>query len=668
MGFCACSGTGASCLAGRGAAEACREDTHVMTMLDRMRRHKGWLKWSLGLVVVTFIMLYIPSFLGPKGGGIASNDVVAAVEGRQITVGEFRQLYYQQLQAYRNAYGGNVSDEMLRQMGIDQRLLSQMIDNEAALAEADRLGIRASDAELRERILSMPEFQESGRFIGDARYRQVLQLQNPPMRPAEFEDQLRKSLIIGKLHAALTDWITVSNADVDAEYRRRNDKVKIEIVAFPAEKFREGIAVTDPELASFFEANSEKYRVPEKRRIRHVLIDMQAMEQQTVVAEADVKRYYEDNIDQFSTPEQVRASHILFKTEGKDEAAVRKLADEVLQKARSGADFAALAKQYSEDEGSAQNGGDLGFFGRNAMVPEFEQAAFALQPGQISDLIRTQYGFHIIKVTEKKPAVTQPFDQVKAQIEQQLKLERAQTQASRLADQVSAEIKQASDLEPVAKAHGLPMAESGYFAREEPIAGIGFAPEVNAWAFQLTDSQVSPPIRTSQGFAIITVTGRQDPYLPKLDEVKDKVREDLVLEKAVQAARARAAVLAEAASKDGDLAKAAKAAGLEVKTSDLVARGAALPDVGVNPKVDEAAFSLKPGSVSQPIATSSSAVVIKVLERTEATDAEVAAGREALRQEMLTQRRDRFFAAYMTKAKQQMRIDVNREALQQVVA
>jgi len=639
-----------------------------MTMLDRMRRHKGWLKWSLGLVVVTFIMLYIPSFLGPQGGGIASNDVVAAVEGRQITVGEFRQLYYQQLQAYRNAYGGNMSEEVLRQMGIDQRLLAQMIDNEAALAEAARLGIRASDAELRERILSMPEFQENGRFIGDARYRQVLQLQNPPMRPAEFEDQLRKSLIISKLHAALTDWITVSGPEVDAEYRRRNDKVKIEIVSFPAEKFREGITGTEQDLASFFEANQEKYRVPEKRRIKHVLIDMQAMEKQMVVSEADVKRYYEDNLDQFSTPEQIRASHILFKTEGKDEAAVRKLAEEVLQKARNGDDFAALAKQYSEDEGSAQNGGDLGFFGKGAMVPEFEQAAFALQPGQISDLIKTQYGFHIIKVTETKPAVTQPLDQVKAQIEQQLKLERAQAQATRVADQVSAEIKQASDLEQVANAHGLQEAESGYFARDEPIAGIGFAPEVNAWAFQLTDSQVSPPIRTSQGFAIITVTGRQDPYLPKLDEVKDKVREDLIVDKAVQAARAQAAVLADAASKTGDLVKAAKTAGLEAKTSELVARGAALPDVGVNPKVDEVAFSLKPGSVSQPIETSSSAVVIKVLERTEATDAEVAAGREALHREMLTQRRDRFFGAYMTKAKQQMRIDVNREALQRVVA
>ena len=233
-----------------------------MTMLDRMRQHRNWLKWSLGLVVVTFILLYVPDFLAPQQAGLGSADVLAEIEGRQITAGDFRRVYYEQIDAYRSAYGGNISPEMLRQLGIDQRLLQQMIDEEAALAEAARLGIAASDAELRERILTMPAFQENGRFIGDQRYRQLLQLQRPPMQPAEFEARLRRSLVVDKLRRTLTDWMTVPADEVSAEFRRRNEKVKLEIVAFQADRFREGIVPTDAELGSAFEANKEKYRIP----------------------------------------------------------------------------------------------------------------------------------------------------------------------------------------------------------------------------------------------------------------------------------------------------------------------------------------------------------------------------------------------------------------------
>lgn len=639
-----------------------------MTMLDRMRRHKGWLKWSLGLVVVTFILLYIPDFLSPQAGGVGSSDVLAAIEGRRITAGEFRRIYYQQLQAYRAAYGGNLSDDLIRQLGLDQRLLQQMIDEEAALAEATRLGLRASNAELRERILTMPAFQEDGQFIGDARYRQLLQLQNPPMRPSEFEEQLRRSLVIDKLRMALTEWMSVPDAEVDAEFHRRNEKVKLEVVAFQADTFREGITATDAEIGAAYEADPERYRAPEKRRIRHLLIDMQAMRQTAVIPPGDLQRYYDDNLDQFSTPEQVRASHILLKTEGKDEAAVQTLAEEVLEKARGGADFAALAEQYSEDEGSAENGGDLGFFGRGAMVPEFEETAFSIAPNVVSDLVQTQYGFHIIKVTEKQEGVTRSLDEVRAQIEEQLQWERAQTQATRRAETVSAQIRRPADLQRVGQTQGLPVAETGFFDREEPITGIGFAPEVNAWAFQLADDEVSPPIRTSQGFVIIAVTGRQDSYVPPLDEVKARVSEDVVLDKAIDAARAKAAALAESASKSGTIERAAKTAGLEVKATELIPRGTALPDIGVSAEVDRAAFALPAGGVSAPIETSSAVVVVKVVERTDVTEEEAVAGRDALRQELLGDRRNRFFAAYMTKAKQRMKIEINRDALQQIIA
>src|SRR5215471_16153834 len=190
------------------------KDFDPMTMLDRMRRHRSWLKWSLAIVVVSFVLLYIPSFLGDSTQGAAGNSVVASVDGRDITAARFRRVYQQQMQQYRQSYGDKVDERLLKQLGIDQRIVQQMIQEEASLAEAGRLGINASDAEVRERILTLPAFQENGQFIGDQRYRQILQMQQPPMRPSEFEDQVRRSIVTEKLQAALTGWITVSDEDV----------------------------------------------------------------------------------------------------------------------------------------------------------------------------------------------------------------------------------------------------------------------------------------------------------------------------------------------------------------------------------------------------------------------------------------------------------------------
>jgi peptidyl-prolyl cis-trans isomerase D len=633
-----------------------------MTMLDRMRRHKNWLKWSLAVVVLSFILLYIPSFLD-NPGATNSQDVVATVDGRDITVARFRRVYNQQMQAYRSAYGGNIDEKMLKQLGIDQRVVQQMIEEETSLAEASRLGITATDAEVQQRILSIPAFQENGRFIGDARYRQILQMQNPPMQPSEFEEQVRRGITVEKLQGALTDWITVTDTELDAEVKRRNEKVKLAAVSFPADKFREGIVASDAEIASYFDQHKDAFKMPEKRKIRFALVDMQGIRDKITISAQDVQRYYEDNQQQYSTPEQVRASHILLMTEGKNDADVKKRAEEILAKVKApGADFAKLANEYTEEEAGKNKGGDLDYFTKGQMVPEFDQAAFSLQPGQVSDLVKTQYGYHIIKVTDKKPATHKTIDEVKAQIEDALKWERAQAEAQRTADDVATKMKKPEDLDAVAKPRGLVVSESNFFSREEPIAGIGMAPAVADRAFELKDGEVSDPIRTPQGFAFITVTGRQEAKLPTLDEVKERVREEVVKKKAVEAARQRAAALAPQ-MKSGDFAAAAKAAGLEVITTDLIARGAPVGALGSSPAIDAAAFSLPQAGVSDPIVTDNGAAIIKVVERKDPTAAELATARDATKTELVNERRNRFYASYMTKARDKMKININRQVI-----
>ena len=639
-----------------------------MTMLDRMRRHRDWLKWSLGLVCVAFVLFYIPDFLRGSGADAASGDTVATVDGREISSVDFRRTYQEQLQAYRSAYGANMNDQMLKQLGIDQQILQQMVDERAAVAEADRLGIKVSDEEVRQRIFAMPAFQENGGFIGEARYQQLLRMQRPPMIASEFEDNVRRGLAVEKLRGSITDWLSVNDKDLEKEYRRRNDKVKLAVVSFTADSFRTQVTATDAEIASHFEAHKNDFKIPEKRKIRYLLIDVEALRAKTIVPAADIEREYNNNSEQYTTPEQVRASHILLKTEGKDDAAVKAKAEELLKQARGGADFADLAKKNSEDEASAKNGGDLDYFGRGRMVPEFDQTVFAMQPGTISDVVKTQYGYHIIKLVDKKTATTRPLAEVRQQLNDQLAYQRAQAQAADLAQNLEKQIKTAADLDKVAKAQGLTVQESGFFARDEPILGLGPSPEAANKAFDMKPNDVAGPLRASRGFVFQSLVAKQDPYVPKVDEVKDRVREEVVKQKARDLSREKAAALAAKLKSAPDFEKAAKAAGVEAKTTELITQDAPIPDLGVAPAVDEAAFKLPVGAVSDPIATDTGTAVIKVIEKKEVTAEEWSSSKDRFREELLTDRRNRFFSAYMVKAKQKMKIEVNRESLQRAAS
>ena len=638
-----------------------------MTMLDRMRRHKAWLKWSLAVVVLTFVAFYIPSFLDTTTAGAAPSEVLAEVEGEEITVRDFQRRYTAQLQAYRSAYGSQLSEQLLRQLGIEQQILQQMVDEEAMVAEARRQNINVSDVEVRERILAIPAFQENGRFIGEQRYRQLLQMNNPPLTTADFEDNLRRALLIEKLRNAVTGWMTVTDAEVADEFRRRNEKVKLDVVPLTADAFRSQVNVTDADLTTYFESRKESYRIGEKRRVRYALVDVDQVRQQVTVPQAEIEAFYKQNLAQYTTPEQVGASHILLKIEGKDEAAVRKQAEEISKRAKAGEDFAALAKQFSEDDSNNATGGSLGEFGRGTMVPEFEQAAFAMKAGDISDPVKTSFGYHIIKVEKSQPATTRPVEAVRSEIEEQLKWQKAQQQAESNAKALESQMKTAADLDRLAKERGLHVQDTGAFLRDEPIDGLGPAPEVSAQAFQLADGAVSPAMRVSRGWVFATVIGKEEPRVPQLADVRDRVRDDLIRDRANELAKSKGAEIANMLKGAGDFQAAAKKAGLEVKSTELITRGSPIPDLGMSAEVDNVAFTLPVGGVSDPISTPQGTVIVRVADKEAVTDEQVKAGIDQVREEIVNQRRDRFFSGYMVEAKKKLEIQINQETLQRAV-
>jgi peptidyl-prolyl cis-trans isomerase D len=635
-----------------------------------MRRHRAWLKWSLAVVVLSFIAFFIPQrYMQPAVTvGAQPNEVIADVAGHELTVGEYQQAYYLQVQNYRSQFGGSMSEQLLQQLGVDQQVLTQMVDEQVAVLEAERHGITVSDDELAQQIFSMPGLQENGQFIGEERYTQLLQSQNPPMTKAQFEDNLRRGIVVGKLRATLTDWMAVSDDELARQYRERNEKVKLQVVALTADAFRDKVTVSDADVAARYESNKNDYKIGEQRKIKYLLLDREQARQKANVPATDIQRYYNDNIQQFQTPEQIRASHILLETAGKDEAKVRAQADDLLKQIRAGADFAALATKFSDYKGSKDKRGDLDYFSRGRMVPEFETAAFALQPGQVSDIVKSQYGFHIIKLVDKRPGSTRTLDEASAQITEQLKSQVADRQVADRARQLAESISTPEDLDKAAGQAGIPLQESGLFQRTDPIPGLGSASLVAERAFALGDGAVSGADSSARGPMIFYVSGKKDAYVPPIEEVREKVRQDLIRSRAAELSRTRAGEVAAALKSAPNFAAAAKAQGVEARDTELLIRGSALPEIGISPAVDKVAFALPVNGVSDPIATADGTVIVKVVERDDVTPEELAQGKETFRADLLNERRSRFFNAYMSKVKERLAIDIRSDVLQRVVA
>jgi peptidyl-prolyl cis-trans isomerase D len=639
-----------------------------MTMLDRMRRHKGWLKWVLALVVLAFVAFYIPDFLTDSTAtiGAAPNEVVAEVAGRELTAGDFQTRYVTQVQNFRAQYG-SAADQLLRQLGLDGQILQGMIDEQATLTEAERRGITVSNEELAQQIFAIPALQENGQFIGEDRYEQLLRTQVPPLTKAQFESGLRANMMMIKLRSALTDWMAVSEDELQREYARRNERVRLQVVTLTADAFQDEVEVSNDDLAPYYAEHQAEYRVGERRQIDYVLIDRDSMRANQTVAAADIQQYYTDNLTLYQSPEQVRASHLLLTTQGQDVEQVRVRAEAILAQARSGADFAALAREFSEDEATAVNGGDLDYFSRDQMVPEFETAAFALEAGEISDLVQTQFGFHIILVVDKQEAATRSLDEMRPQIEDTIAWQRTDQQVANQQRQMAAQITNSDDLEEVAVAFGLTVQSSELFAREDPIAGLGTAPTVAFGVFQLGENQISPALNSPRGPVFARVTAREDPRVPALDEIRDRVREDAIRTLALELSRERASRIAEELAEADNFSAAAEAQGFTATETDLITRESALPTIGPSPEVDRVAFNLPAGTVSEPISTADGTVIVHVNERDDVTPEEYLEARETFRDQLLSERRDLFFSAYMTRAKNNMEIVVRNDVVQRIV-
>lgn len=531
-----------------------------------------------------------------------------------------------------------------------------LIQREVLLQEANRLGLQVGDADLRRALQTGPFAQAlfpGGQFIGQDRYADfVSNYFHTSIQ--DFETQVKKEIEINRLEAMVTGAITVSDQEVRDAYKQQGTKIKFDYAVLNAEDLRKEINPTDAELQAFFKQSAARYKdaIPETRRIAYIpLSPTDVPSGVPSVTDQQIQDYYQAHQKDFQVPEEVKVRHILIKVaagaDAKTDAAAKEKAEALLKQIKGGADFAALAKANSDDPGSKESGGELGMIQRGVTVPPFEQAAFSLQPGQISDVVKTQFGYHILKVEEKQTAHLKPLDEVKAQILATLTRQQEAAQQAVYAQQLAAEAGK-TGLAQTAAAHHLQVVTTDYVPQSAVLNGLPDGSKLLTQAFAAKPGAAPGVTGTGEGFAIFQVVDAKPAHAPTFEEYKTHLLDDFREQQLPQLLARKTNELADKAHAENNLAQAAKEVGAIVKTSDLVAHTAQVPDIGELATAAPDLFDLNVGQYSKPINTGHSGIVAKIVEKQEPTTEETAKNFDTTKEQLLAEKREQMFAVFVT--------------------
>jgi peptidyl-prolyl cis-trans isomerase D len=600
----------------------------------------------LGAVVLVLggsMLLYLVPQT-PGTGEASSTDIVAKVGSETVSAAEVRQQFAEIQQ--RNQIPKQLESLYARQ------ILNQLIFQKEIEYEAKRLGIRVSDQERADRIRQfLPTAYNGDTFVGMDRYASEVQARFQLSVPV-FEELIRQGLLQDKFRKLVTDGVSVGPSELQDEFKYKNEKVKLDYAFIKPEDLEAKISPNEAEIKAAYEKNRSRYQVPEKRVARYGLVDLTQLRQTAQISDDELKAQYQQNIQQYQVANRVHVEHVLLMTVGKTDAEVeeiRQKADDVLKQAKKGAKFEDLAKKYSEDPGTKDKGGDLGWITQGQTVPEFEKTAFGLDKGKISDLVKTQYGFHIIKVLDKETAHTKPFEEVKESIKVPLLLAKADKLASDEADRLSASIRRSNktSLDDLAKQFHLTLGETRPVTAADPILELANSKDAKEAIFRLRQDELSLPIRTDRGYLVLSVKQIQPAHPGSLEEVRDKIVTELKQQKSTELAHAKADDLAKRVKAGEKFDAAAKSLGLEAKASDLFARNGSISGA-VSGKQVAAAFQLKPGDVGAPLNVGANWFVYRVAEKQEPNSADFEKQKKELTEQVLQTKRNLAFEAFRT--------------------
>jgi peptidyl-prolyl cis-trans isomerase D len=589
--------------------------------------------------------------------GAPGKGFVAKVDGAEISADDVRTTARQMLQQ-QMPQGSSANMSMLLPF-FSQRAAEQLITRQALISEAKRMGLRVNMDEVKEELQHgryAATFFPGGNFIGQQEYEDMLQRAN--LTPTKFENSVADDLLLAKLQALISGSASVSDNDIHEQFIKQNTKVKFDYALLKQDDLKKGLHPTESELKAFYQSHLSTYAnsIPEKRKVKYAVIDTNKIEAGIQLTQDDLTSYYRDHRDAYRVPEQVKVSHILIKTplpgpdgkvDEKGAAEAQHRAEDLLKQIKSGAKFEDLAKKYSEDPGSAKEGGSLGWIGRGQTVPEFEKTAFSLPKGQISDLVKSSYGFHIIRVDDKQDAHLKSLDEVKNEIEPALKHQKAQQIAQKQADNLLKDAR-STTLDAAAAKQNIPVITSDFFAKRDMLPGLGPSPQFMEAVFAAQEKTPPDMAPTSQGTAVYELLAIKPAATPTFEEIRTRVEDEFKTEQSRTLLTQKAQELSDRAKAGHDLKKAAKELGATMKTSDLVLPDGQVPDIGSMSGQASVAFTMKPGEISGPITSGSDAAVLQILENQQPTDADFAAKRDQIRDSLLQGKQQERFALFVS--------------------
>ncbi len=637
---------------------------------------KGIFIVIIGLACVTMVITLVPGIFADQA---SSSDTYATVKpagylGRIF--GSSRDISNREV----TVVAGRIAEQRHYPEQAIPFLMPQagqaLIQREILLQQADAMGLKASPDDIRRELREGPWAQylfPNGQFVGKDRYADFTDRLH--LSTADFERQIGNELEINRLEALITGGMLVSDKEVEASYQRQNTKVRFDYAVLNGEDLRKQINPSDADLHKFFEQNAARYKDadPETRKISYLsFTPEQVPGGMPQVSDQQAQQYYQQHLKDYQVPEQAKVRHILISVprgaDAKADAAAKEKAEDVLKQLRAGGDFASLAKKYSDDPGSKEQGGELGMLQHGVTVPEFDKVSFAQSPGQISEPVKTQFGYHIIQTEEKQTAHTKPFDEVKGNILATLVRDRQAQAAQAFATSLANEAKK-DGLEKTAGAHHLQVTSTDYIAQGAIVPGVADSTKLVSDAFAAKKGGAPAVATTGEGYAVYQVADVHPAHAPTFDEYKAHLLQDFREQQLPGLLAAKTSALAAEAKKTGDLKEAAKSVGATVKSTDLVGRDGQVPDLGQIGQIAPQLFDLSDGQISNSINTGRNGIVAKITGKQQPTPEDIAKSLPKARQQMVEQRREEMFAVYVSSLTNQYeksgRVRMNKKAQQQ---
>jgi len=631
-------------------------------MLKTMRRNVKSLKPILWLIVATFIIAIFAIWGGAgRLGETNRSDTLATVGGTKISSDAFYQALRSRLEAIGKQFGGELDAQLIQQLGLPQQTLQQLVQQQLLLEIAAGMGLRATDAEVRDKIVAYPALQQDGKFVGFESYRRILEYNHIPL--GEFEAGLRQDVLMGKVVEVLTAGIFVTDEEVWQAYRKQNDSAKIEYLVAETAKTEVTETPGEAELRAHFDRNAAAYRIPEKRTADYVVLRTADLKKEASVKDDEIAKYYRDNTPQFQEPEKIRVSRIWLPFTAADKDAVLAQARDLRNRAAGGEDFAALARSFSKDDKAAA-GGDWGLYDWRSLTPAETEAAAKLDQGGVSEVVETETGAAILKATEKTPAVTKPLAEVQATIKGILEEEKARALVAERIQRLEKLARQDKSLDVAAQKEGLKPASTGALKRGDPLGDFDTSGAVSEALFGLKEKEISGPIFTYAGEALAELKSIEPERPATFEEARDQVAKDILDE--LKKAKALAKLREVRASLKDDWSAEAPKLKLEYKFVEAHKREQYLSLVGDRPEIDRLIFSLPLKQVSEPMPVDEGYALIRVLERKEATREEFDKVKAAERDTLLGEKKNKFLQSYLAMAREEKKVRINAEAFQRL--